>query len=1231
MIDDGWERVKEILHRAMQLSEDERCRFLDEACAADRPLRLEIESLLAADAAAPRDFLRERAGGHELEAEAAFPGGLDAGDLFEQRFRLIRKLGEGGMGQVWLADQIEPVRRLVALKLIRAGMYDQTVLLRFHAERQSLAVMDHPCIAKVFDAGATAQGQPYFVMEYVPGPPIVEYCDQRKLPIAARLELFIRACEGVQHAHQKAVIHRDLKPANILVVEVDGAPMPRIIDFGLARQATRLEGQAVHTQFGQFIGTPGYMSPEQVDLTNQDIDTRTDVYSLGVLLCVLLTGLQPFETDRRDRPPLYELLRKLREEDPPSLAAKLGGNRESVAAAALERSTEPKQLLRQLHGDLNWIAMKALERERERRYRTPSELADDLRRNLKNEPVTARPANAAYQLRKFIRRHRIAAAVALVIGALAIVASVAGLVAVRKQREAEIQRSEAQYQTSEALKSQARLLTEVAAQRLKNSDLAAAQGIILEVLTDPKFPRAPSADAVGVFQDVRASDRAIAVLSGHGQRVFSAVYSPDGSRILTSSADATARVWDAGTGAQLAVLSGHGDRVFDAAYSSDGTRIVTASRDKTARVWDAGTGSPLLVLRGHADRVACAAFSPDGTRIVTASWDKLARIWDARTGSLLVTLAGHSDVLYTAAFSPDGSRIVTASQDKTARIWNSKTGAQIAVLAGHGDYVASAAYSPDGSRIVTASADTTARIWDAHSAAPLAVLLGHGDVVYSAAFSPDGKRVVTGSWDKTARIWDARTGAQLAILSGHTATIASAAYSPDGGRIVTASQDATGRIWESRVGSQAAILAHADVVYGAAYSPDGTRIVTASEDKLARIFDSSTGMQLGALKGHDGAIASAAYSRDGSTILTASQDKTARTWDARTQMPLTVFSGHADRVYSALYSPDGLRVITASRDKTARLWDAHTGSTLAVLSGHLDRVYFADFSPDGTRAVTASRDGTARIWDAGSGTQISVLSGHADEVLTAVYSPDGTRIVTASADHTARIWDVRKPGSLPMLLRHGARVLCAAYSPDGKRIVTTAEDKTVRIWDSVSGVQLAALLGHGDAVYSAAYSPDGTRIITSSVDKTVRIWDARVPADIHAQIQWYAAAQADPLPALERARFGLSPPSAIGGAESDGLTALGSAAEREELDALAKTDARARNAGFLAALADYARAAELARLRRLPDNASGHWRRRRASLARTLALEGLMPEAANTYETAVVRAATATSTIVHTR
>jgi non-specific serine/threonine protein kinase/serine/threonine-protein kinase len=322
---------------------------------------------------------------------------------------LIRKLGEGGMGQVWLAEQSVPLRRQVAVKILRADYYSHSMLQRFLAERQSVAIMNHPAIAKVFDAGATPEGQPYFSMEYVPGISITLYCNQKRLQIRERLQLFIKVCEGIQHAHHKAIIHRDLKPDNVLVVEVDGHPVPRIIDFGLAKSVAPQAGdETSFTRVGAYVGTPGYMSPEQADPSLGDVDTRTDVYSLGVILYYLLTDFLPFDPRNYNRESPSKAIRQLREDDPELPSSKISSHPEIQKLISDSRDTSVPQLLSQLKGDLDWITMKALEKDRALRYGTPSDLAADIERHLQNQPVQARPASTVYRLRKYLVRHRLA-------------------------------------------------------------------------------------------------------------------------------------------------------------------------------------------------------------------------------------------------------------------------------------------------------------------------------------------------------------------------------------------------------------------------------------------------------------------------------------------------------------------------------------------------------------------------------------------------------------------------------------------------------------------------------------------------------------------------------------------------------------------------------------------------------------------------------------------------------
>jgi len=744
-------------------------------------------------------------------------------------------------------------------------------------------------------------------------------------------------------------------------------------------------------------------------------------------------------------------------------------------------------------------------------------LLQEHRQNTEPELIAYIERSVAQETRIRTRLVRGLLAVASLVTLLAIMASAAGLVASRRQHEAE-------NQTAQALRAQSQLLTEAASERLMDGDVAGAQGVILEVVTSADATRAHAPQAVSVFQEVRAADAQVAVLPEHDEVVESASYSPDGARIVTASRDLTARIWDARSGAPLVVLKGHAGWVITAAYSPDGTRIVTASADKTARIWDASSGAQLAVLNGHGDVVQSAVFSPDGTRIVTASADKTARIWDAGSAVQLAVISGHTGVVQSAAYSPDGSRIVTASADTSARIWDARSGKLLTTLSGHGDTVWNAAYSHDGSRIVTASADKSARIWDAHSGTQLAILTGHGGWVRSAVFSPDGARVVTASYDRTVRLWDARVGTALKVLYGHGGWVLTAAFSPDGSRLVSASFDKTARIWQAHGAAQLAVLSgHTDRVQSGAYSPDGMRIVTASYDRTARIWDAHSYAQLAVLSGHTDRVQSAAYSPDGTRIVTASVDKTARVWDAHSAASLLVLKGHQDIVESAAYSPDGTRIVTASFDRTARIWDASSGAQLTVLAGHGGWVLSAAYSPDGTRIVTASLDKTARVWDAKTGAQLGVLTGHGAWIRMAAYSPDGTRIVTASKDTTARLWDAHRFTQLGVLSGHEDIVESAVFSPAGAQLLTASDDLTARIWDAHSYAQLEVLAGHGAIIRRAAYSPDGTRAITASDDLTVRIWDAAVAGGLDTQILWQQAAQFDPIPDVKRAQLGLAP------------------------------------------------------------------------------------------------------------
>ncbi|MBQ1847158.1 MAG: TIR domain-containing protein [Clostridia bacterium] len=576
---------------------------------------------------------------------------------------------------------------------------------------------------------------------------------------------------------------------------------------------------------------------------------------------------------------------------------------------------------------------------------------------------------------------------------------------------------------------------------------------------------------------------------GHKEIITSVCYSPDGTRILTSSRDQTVKIWHAATLQVLGTLEGHKGIITFVCYSPDGKRIVTASGQGAAQIWDAESFELLGSIDTH-DFLISVSYSPDGKRIITVPQDKNAKIWDAESFELLGTLEGHTDWVNSASYSPDGKRIVTASDDNTAKIWDAESFELLCTLEGHKGAVFSVSYSPDGKRIVTASTDETAKIWDAKNFEPLGTLEGHKRRVISASYSPDGKHIVTTSDDGTVKVWDA-DNYKLITTIRHEHYVRSASYSPDGKRIVVA-DGASLKVYEtfkySLIEKTNGVTIAEDY---AEFSPSGGSFIAVAKDHTAKIWDTKSLILRATIEEQEKKTFSASYSPDGKRIVAPSNNGTVLIWDVESCEPAGALEGHTSGVETAFYSPRGDRIITASWDRTAKIWNAESCEPLGTLEGHEGAVVSALYSPDGKRIVTASRDKTAKIWDAESYELLGTIDTGDDLLNSASYSPDGKRIITTSLHSSAKVWDSESLESLGTLEGHEAVITSASYSPDGKRIVAAPRyARSATIWDADRFEPVETLIGYWPRVNSARYSADGKFIITASEDGTVGIWDA---------------------------------------------------------------------------------------------------------------------------------------------
>jgi serine/threonine protein kinase/WD40 repeat protein len=1115
-------------------SPDERAAYLDQACGGNDELRRSVELLLRAN---------DKAGGFLADSPA--PAGATVDQPVTESpgtvvgpYKLIEQIGEGGMGTVWMAQQTEPVKRLVALKLVKAGMDSRQVIARFEAERQALALMDHANIARVLDAGTTSAGRPFFVMDLVKGVPITRYCDEHRLTPRQRLELFVPVCQAVQHAHQKGIIHRDLKPSNVLVALYDGKPVPKVIDFGVAKAAGQsLTEKTLVTGFGSLVGTPEYMSPEQAEVNQLDIDTRSDIYALGVLLYELLTGSPPFTKKELEKAGILEMLRVIREQEPSKPSTKLS-TAEGLPTLAANRGTEPAKLTKLVRGELDWIVMKALEKDRNRRYETANGFAMDLQRYLADEPVLACPPSAAYRFRKFARRNKgLLTATSVIMVTLLVAAATVSwkwweAECAREQEQqakakAEGARDEARTAEKRATQGEDRAVAAERQSRLREAEalVGQARGTRLSRRPGQRFEALAAvkkAAAIGRelgqppewFDQVRTEAIAAQCLPDLKvdrewpldlTRATAFTIADNFERYAWGDKDGNVTVRRLADHAELCRLPGEGplDWYDTLRFSPDGRFLVQncgTPAGRHGRLWKLGA-EPTVVLDA-AD--GAWDFSPDSRQVVvTHGKDRQIWIHDTETGGELRRLGVRDDPGWWALRWNPRRPLLAMTSGTVWRTIKVETGEVVAEGAGNG--LEGFDWHPEG-RILAVSTDRKIWLWDTVTRKlVLPPFEGHKQLGVVFRFNHAGDRLLSTDWSGIWRLWDTRTGQELLTLP---ATMEGLRFSADDQFVAADWSSRTSvRLYHFQSGREFRTVVH----HPAMSTDDGTR-GTAILDAESRLLAYAAG---------DGiALVDVARNQEAALLLLPNnvplqfEPRGEALWTfgraGLLRWPLHTDAAEKERRVGppqALVSnstfglrwgsdPDVNLVAIPNRDQGAFLWQRAAKRTLTLAPQ--EDVRFCDVSPDGRWVATAShwtpREGAGvKVWDAQSGQRVANLPLLGGFVR---FSPDSKWLLTSGGG--ARLWRTGTWQEGPALGSPTGSF--GMFSPDSELLALSDVPGVVRLVRTATGKELVRLTAPEQTrLVPQCFTPDGSQLITAgSESEALHIFDLRA---IREQLQ----------------------------------------------------------------------------------------------------------------------------------